>query len=141
MSRSIEMHQRDGFSLVEVIIGMTLLSMVMLGLGGAASLGLSQMSKARQDLQYSADIQQITDSLVAKGTCSSSGTSTWTQACANNMVNGSATIRGRSVSWTVTNVNAKSQKVVLIAQRRGLANTSAIYSDTITLYLADPKVQ
>jgi hypothetical protein len=85
------------------------------------------MSKARQDLQYSADIQQVGDSLVAKG---------W-----NNVAAGSQTIRGRAMSWTVTTLNPKSQKVVLIAQRRGQANTAAIYSDTLTLYLADPKVQ
>ena len=127
MSRSIGMRQRDGFSLIEVLIGITILSMVMLGLGGAAALGLTQMAKARQDLQYSADVQQVGDSLVAKG---------W-----NKVTSGSQTIRGRTVSWTVTTLNPKSQKVVLIAQRRGQANTSVIYQDTVTLYLADPKVQ
>jgi prepilin-type N-terminal cleavage/methylation domain-containing protein len=127
MSSSIEMRQRDGFSLIEVLIGMTILSMVMLGLGGAAALGLSQMVKARQDLQYSADVQQVGDSLVAKG---------W-----NKVTSGSQTIRGRAVSWTVTTLNPKSQKIVLIAQRRGQAKTSVIYSDTVTLFLADPKVQ
>jgi hypothetical protein len=120
---------------------MTLLSFVMMGLGGAATLGLSQMSKARQDLQYSADVQQVADSLVAKGSCSAGVGQTWAQACGNNVVSGSATIRGRSVSWTVTTLNAKSQKVEIVAQRRGLANTSVIYPDTVTLYLADPKVQ
>jgi prepilin-type N-terminal cleavage/methylation domain-containing protein len=118
---------REGFSLVEVLVSVSLLSLVLMGLSGAATLGLSQMSKARQDLQYSADVQQVTDSLIAKGY--------------QNVATGSATIRGRSVAWTVTTVNAKSQKIALIAQRRGLANTSTIYADTITLYLADPKVQ
>lgn len=118
---------RDGFSLVEVIVSVTLLSLVLLGLSGAAALGLSQMGKARQDLQYSADIQQVTDSLIAKGY--------------QNVADGSTTIRGRSVSWTVTTVNAKSQMLALIAQRRGLVNTSTIYADTITVYLADPNIQ
>ena len=127
MSRSIGMRERDGFSLIEVLVGITILSVVMLGLGGAAALGLTQMAKARQDLQYSADVQQVGDSLVAKG---------W-----NKVTSGSQTIRGRTVSWTVTTLNPKSQKVVLIAQRRGQANTSVIYQDTVTLYLADPKVQ
>jgi prepilin-type N-terminal cleavage/methylation domain-containing protein len=127
MSRSIEMHPREGFSLIEVLVGMTILSVVMLGLGGAAALGLTQMAKARQDLQYSADVQQVGDSLVAKG---------W-----NKVTSGSQTIRGRTVAWTVTTLNPKSQKVVVVAQRRGQANTSVIYSDTVTLFLADPKVQ
>jgi prepilin-type N-terminal cleavage/methylation domain-containing protein len=141
MSRSPKLQQRDGFSIVEVLVGMSLLSVVMMGLAGSATLGLSQMAKARQDLAYSADVQQVADSLVAKGSCSSSGTLTWAQACGNNLVNGSATIRGRTVTWTVTTLNAKSQKVEVIAQRRGQANTSAVYPDTLTLYVADIKVQ
>ena len=118
---------RDGFSLVEVIVSVTLLSLVLLGLSGSAALGLSQMGKARQDLQYSADIQQVTDSLIAKGYL--------------NIANGSTTIRGRLVSWSVTTLSAKSQKLAVIAQRRGLVNTGIMYADTITVYLADPKIQ
>ena len=127
MTPTIQSEPRAGFSLVEVLVSMTLMAVVMMGLGGAATLGLSQMGKARQDLQYSADVQQLTDSLVAKG---------W-----NNVVSGSGTIRGRVVSWTVTNINAKSQQVKIVVQRRGQANTSVIYPDTVTLYLADIKVQ
>jgi prepilin-type N-terminal cleavage/methylation domain-containing protein len=127
MTISIQSREREGFSLVEVLIAMSLLTVVMMGLAGAATLGLSQMGKARQDLQYSADVQQISDSLVAKG---------W-----NKVTDGSATIRGRSVSWTVANLNAKSQKLNIVVQRRGQANAAVIYSDTVTLYLADVKVQ
>lgn len=127
MRQSKEVKARDGFSIVEILVGMSLLSVVMMGLASAATLGLSQMSKARQDLAYAADVQQVSDSLVAKG---------W-----NNVATGSQTIRGRSVSWTVATLNPKSQKVTLVAQRRGQANTSVVYSDTVTLYLADIKVQ
>ncbi|HJQ10567.1 MAG TPA: prepilin-type N-terminal cleavage/methylation domain-containing protein [Gemmatimonadaceae bacterium] len=141
MSRAPDLKQREGFSIVEILVGMSLLSVVMMGLASAATLGLSQMAKARQDLQYSADVQQIADSLVAKGSCASASGQTWAQTCGNNLVDGSTTIRGRAVNWTVTNVNAKSQKVTIVAQRRGQANTSLIYSDTVTLYLADIKVQ
>jgi type II secretory pathway pseudopilin PulG len=118
---------RSGFSLVEVVVSMTLLSFVMMSLAAAATLGLNQMGKARQDLQYSADVQQVTDSLVAKG---------W-----NKVTDGSASIRGRSVAWTVSTINAKSQRVSLIVQRRGQANTSYVYSDTVTLYLSKAQVQ
>ena len=126
-TRSVQSQARDGFSLIEVLVAMWLLTVVMMGLASAAALGLSQMGKARQDLQYSADVQQISDSLVAKG---------W-----NKVTDGSQTIRGRSVSWTVTNVNPKSQKLNIVVQRRGLANTAMMFSDTVTLYLADVKVQ
>lgn len=118
---------RDGFSLVEVMISMTLLGVAMMSLAGAASLGLSQMSKARQDLQYSADVQQVADSLVGSG---------W-----NHVSNGSATIRGRPVSWTVTTANASSQKVNLFVQRRGQANQATVYQDTVTLYVAKSQLQ
>jgi prepilin-type N-terminal cleavage/methylation domain-containing protein len=127
MTPTIQSEPRAGFSLVEVLVSMTLMAVVMMGLGGAATLGLSQMGKARQDLQYSADVQQLTDSLVAKG---------W-----NNVVSGSGTMRGRVVSWTVTTINPKSQEVKIVVQRRGQANTSLIYPDTVTLYLSDIRVQ
>jgi len=127
MRQSIRSNDRDGFSLIEILVSVSLLSLVLMGLSGAAALGLSQMAKARQDLQYSADVQQVTDSLIAKGY--------------KNVASGSATIRGRSVAWTVTTVNAKSQQIAVVAQRRGLANASIMYADTVTLYLADPNVQ
>src|SRR5690348_5675985 len=112
MKKQIELQARKGFSIVEILVGMSLLSVVMMGLAGATTLGLSQMAKARQDLQYSADVQQVADSLVAKG---------W-----NNVASGSQTIRGRSVAWTVTTLNPKSQQVTIVAQRRGQQNTSAV---------------
>jgi prepilin-type N-terminal cleavage/methylation domain-containing protein len=118
---------RDGFSLVEVMISMTLLGVAMMSLAGAAALGLSQMGKARQDLQYSADVQQVADSLVGQG---------W-----NHVANGSATIRGRPVSWIVTAATASSQKVDLLVQRRGQANQTTVYQDTVTLYVAKSQLQ
>jgi prepilin-type N-terminal cleavage/methylation domain-containing protein len=118
---------RDGFSLVEVMISMTLLGVAMMSLAGAAALGLSQMSKARQDLQYSADVQQVADSLVGSG---------W-----SHVSNGSATIRGRAVSWIVTAVGASSQKVDLLVQRRGQASQTTVYQDTVTLYVAKSQLQ
>jgi prepilin-type N-terminal cleavage/methylation domain-containing protein len=118
---------RDGFSLVEVMISMTLLGVAMMSLAGAAALGLSQMGKARQDLQYSADLQQVADSLVSQG---------W-----NHVSNGSATVRGRPVSWTVSTANASSQRVDLLVQRRGQANQTTVYQDTVTLYVAKSQLQ
>ena len=118
---------REGFSLVEIMISMTLLGVAMMSLASATALGLSQMGKARQDLQYSADVQQIADSLVGAG---------W-----NHVSNGSATIRGRPVSWTVTTANASSQKVDLLVQRRGQANQTTVYQDTVTLYVARSQLQ
>ncbi|PYO47690.1 MAG: hypothetical protein DMD72_09515 [Gemmatimonadetes bacterium] len=118
---------KEGFSLVEVLVAVTLFGVAMMSLAGAAALGLSQMGKARQDLQYSADVQQVTDSLVGAG---------W-----NNVTNGSATVRGRPVNWTVTTVSPTSQKVNVMVVRRGQAQTNLIYTDTVTIYLATNRVK
>jgi prepilin-type N-terminal cleavage/methylation domain-containing protein len=118
---------REGFSLVEVMMAMTLMGVAMMSLAGAAALGLAQMGKARQDLQYSADVQQVADSLVGAG---------W-----NHVSNGSSTIRGRPVSWTVTPASASSQKVDLLVQRRGQASQTTVYQDTVTLYVSNAQLQ
>lgn len=118
---------RQGFSLLEVMVAMTLMGLAVMSLAGAASLGLSQMGKARQDLQYTADVQQVADSLVAVG---------W-----NRVTSGSSTIRGRPISWTVTTPNPGTQKVDVVVQRRGHASQTTVYQDTVTLYLAKNQLQ
>jgi prepilin-type N-terminal cleavage/methylation domain-containing protein len=122
MSAQTRSAERRGFSLIEVLISVMLLSLVSLGLASAATLGLSQIAKSKQDLEYSADVQQVGDSLVALG---------W-----NKVTSNSATIRGRSVSWTVSTLSPTSQQVSIIVQRRGHATTSVVYPDTVVLYLA-----
>lgn len=116
-----------GFSLVEILVAVTLLGVAMMSLAGAAALGLSQMGMARQDLQYTADVQQVADSLVGVG---------W-----NKLTSGSSTIRSRPVSWAVTTVSANSEKVDVVVTRRGQANATLVYSDTLTLHLAKNRVQ
>jgi prepilin-type N-terminal cleavage/methylation domain-containing protein len=116
-----------GFSLVEILVAVTLLGVAMMSLAGAATLGLSQMGKARQDLHYSADVQQIADSLVGRG---------W-----NKVSSGSAMIRGRPVSWTVTTISPNAERVDVVVTRRGQADAAAVYSDTVALYLAKSRVQ
>ena len=118
---------RRGFSLVEVMIAMTLMAVTVMSLAGAAALGLTQMGKARQDLQYSADVQQVADSLVSVG---------W-----NRVSSGGSTIRGRPVSWTVTTTSPSSQKVDILVQRRGQASQTTVYQDTVTLFFAKDRLQ
>ncbi|HKC81732.1 MAG TPA: prepilin-type N-terminal cleavage/methylation domain-containing protein [Gemmatimonadaceae bacterium] len=119
--------ERRGFSLVEILVAVTLLACAMMSLAGAAALGLSQMGMARQDLGYSADVQQVADSLVGRG---------W-----GNVSTGSSTIRGRPVSWTVSTMSPNSQKIDLVVTRRGHAQTNVVYSDTVTLFVAKSRVQ
>jgi len=127
MRRAQSRQSREGFTLVEVLVAMVLLSVAMMSLAGAAALGLSQLGKARQDLQYAADVQQVTDSLVGAG---------W-----NNVSNGSGTVRGRPVDWKVTTLSANSQRVDVMVFRRGQAQTSLTYTDTVTIYLAKNRIQ
>ena len=118
---------KQGFSIVEVLVAVTLLGLAIMSLAGAAALGLSQLGKARQDLQYSADVQQVTDSLVGAG---------W-----NHVSNGAATIRGRPINWQVTTLNPNAQKVDVMVFRRGQAQTGLTYTDTVTIFLAKNRVQ
>jgi prepilin-type N-terminal cleavage/methylation domain-containing protein len=127
MKSLVPSNSNRGFSLVEVMIAITLLGVAIMSLAGAATLGLAQMGKARQDLQYSADVQQVADSLVGVG---------W-----NQVASGSSTIRGRPVSWTVTTESGSSQKVDIIVERRGQASQTTVYQDTVTLFLAKDQLQ
>jgi len=127
MKSLVPSNGKRGFSLVEVMIAMTLMSVAVMSLAGAAALSLSQMGKARQDLQYSADVQQVADSRVGVG---------W-----NHVSSGSATIRGRPVSWTVTTASASSQKLDILVERRGQASQTTVYQDTVTLFLAKDQLQ
>jgi prepilin-type N-terminal cleavage/methylation domain-containing protein len=119
--------QNPGFSLVEVLVAVTLLGISMMSLAGAATLGLSQMGKARQDLLYSADVQEVADSLIGAG---------W-----NKVTSGSSTIHGGSATWTATTLGPNSEKVDVVVTRQGQANALLVYSDTLTLYLAKSRVQ
>lgn len=127
MKSVVPSNSKRGFSLVEVMIAMTLMAVAIMSLGGAAALGLTQMGKSRQDLQYSADVQQVADSLVGVG---------W-----NRVSSGSSNVRGRPVSWIVTTVSASSQKVEMLVQRRGQASQTTVYQDTVTLFLAKDRLQ
>lgn len=118
---------QGGFSLVEVLVALTLLGVAVMSIAGAAALGLSQLGKAGQDLQYSSDVQQVVDSLVSVG---------W-----NNVTSGSSNIRGRSVSWAVSTVNARSQRLDVLVTRRGQAQTNLVYTDTVSVFLSDKRVQ
>lgn len=118
---------KRGFSIVEVLVAVTLLGVAMMSLAGAAALGINQMGKAQQDLKYSADVQQVTDSLVGAG---------W-----NKVSSGASTIRGRPVSWMVTTLSPNSQRVDVLVFRRGQAAATMTYTDTVTIFLAKNRVQ
>jgi prepilin-type N-terminal cleavage/methylation domain-containing protein len=113
-----------GFSLIELMVGATVFVVGVLGLVGLSFVTMRQANRARDDLQYSADIQQVLDSLLAKG---------W-----GNVTSGSATIRGRALTWTLTNASASNlQTITMFVPRskyQGVLN-AAMVTDTLVAYL------
>lgn len=113
---------RDGFSLVEVILGIVILSLAMLGLAAAATFGLKQTTRAKKDLRYHADLEEVADSLINLGY--------------GNVASGSATVRGRPLSWTVADQGTNSQLVTLVVGRTNNQESQLAANDTVSLYLA-----
>jgi prepilin-type N-terminal cleavage/methylation domain-containing protein len=119
---SDEAPSREGFSLVEVIVGMIILSFALLGIAGALTLGMKQSNRANRDFRYTADVQQVADSLINLGF--------------GNVTTGSTTVRGRSINWAVSAVGTNAQLVSLIISRRSAQDAQLAVNDTLSLYLA-----
>ncbi|HKA59627.1 MAG TPA: prepilin-type N-terminal cleavage/methylation domain-containing protein [Gemmatimonadales bacterium] len=117
---------RRGVSLVEVLIAMVLMSFGLLSLAQAAALGLRVTTRARNDMQYYADEQQIMDSLVARG---------W-----NKVTSGATTLRGRPVSWTVTTLTPNAQRITMLVTRPKYQSPTRYATDTLTVYLNNPTI-
>jgi prepilin-type N-terminal cleavage/methylation domain-containing protein len=116
-----------GFSLVEALVAMILLSIGLLSLAQAAALGLRVTALSRNDMKYYADEQQVMDSLVGRG---------W-----NKVTTGSTSIRGRAVTWTVTTLSPKQQRITMLVQRPKYQKPNQLMSDTLTVFLANPSIQ
>ena len=119
---------RRGASLIEVLVGVTVLSTALLGLAGAASLGLKQQTRARDDTQYWGDAQQILDSLVSRGFGLAATTD-------------STTVRGRKIKWIIASPASAPQKLTMIVWRKGYQLTaqnvaSRSVPDTVVYYLS-----
>src|SRR6266567_5665217 len=98
---------RGGFSLIEVMVGVTMLGAALLGLAAAASVGLQQTTRSRQDSQYWADAQRVIDSVIGAGF-----------RAGNNGASGSTTVNGRTIEWSITGSSAP-QKVRVVVWRNG----------------------
>jgi prepilin-type N-terminal cleavage/methylation domain-containing protein len=114
--------RRSGFTLVEVLVGVTLLTVALIGLAGMASTNLVMSRRAREEVQYWADAQHIVDSLMSRGF--------------GNVTGGSVTVRGRAISWTVGSAATAPQSLKVLVQRPGYQKTNVMVNDTISMYLA-----
>ena len=116
---------RDGYSLVEVLIAITILVCGVLALAAATTRGLEQTNRGRTDMQYSADVEEVVDSLLGVG---------W-----NKVSSGSTTIRGRGIAWTLTTPAVNSQLLTIAVQRPSDRQFRITSVDTLVLFLANPR--
>jgi Tfp pilus assembly protein PilV len=126
--RAWRLLSRRGISLVEVLVGVTLLSTALLGLAAAASAGVKQTTRSRDDTQFWGDAQQILDSLVARGFGLAATTD-------------STTVRSRKIKWIIDSPASAPQKITLIVFRKGYQLTatnvaSPTVPDTVVYYLS-----
>jgi hypothetical protein len=105
---------------METMVGMLMMTLVLLSLGSAMGSAMKTTSRSGEDLQLWADVQRKADSLLAID--------------ADSVVSGSDTVRGRSISWTVTGSNPI--RVDLAADRR-LIGTMDTTQYNLVLFLRD----
>ncbi len=113
-------HGERGASLVEAILGITLLGGVLLGLAGSAGMAARQTYHSKTSMQLWAAVQWAADSLLA---CDWDGLTT-----------GADTVRGHPMSWAVSGTNPKR---IDLAVERLIMTTLSTASDTLVLYIAD----
>lgn len=109
-----------GVSLIEVMIGMVMLTSALLGLIGASGLALHNTIRSRQNMQMWAAVQWKADSLVSLG---------W-----GNVTSGSDTVQGYAMSWTVSGTDV--EQVGLLVDYPGRI-TGAMIQDTLFMYLTN----
>jgi prepilin-type N-terminal cleavage/methylation domain-containing protein len=124
MNRTRPGPARQGFSLIEVLVGIVVLAIGLLALGAAAGLSIRDLSRSRRDMSYWADVRQVADSLLGRSFA--------------GVADGSTTVRGRAMSWTVTTVNSKSKRIDLLVSRTRYSALTGTVQDTVVLFLANP---
>jgi prepilin-type N-terminal cleavage/methylation domain-containing protein len=112
---------RSGFSLVEVIVALVVLSVGIIGVMGLGAVTTRQYRAARADLGLWATLQTVGDSLQQRG---------------HGAVTGSSrTIGEYSFSWSVDSAVANLHRVTLAGWSSASAGGVA---DTVIIFLAKP---
>ena len=109
-----------GVSLVEVMIGIMILAVALLGLAAAGGVAARQVQSGRQDMSRWAAIQEQFEWIVARGY--------------DNVTDSSSAVQGYPMTWTVTGTDPK--KVILLMTRENFQGTTV--QDTFITYLANP---
>ena len=108
-----------GVSIVEIMVGMMMLTMCLFSLASAAGLALRTTIRGREDLQTWAVVQRKADSLMARG--------------GGNIASGADVVQGRAISWVVSGANP--ERIDLIVDRKQMMDLS-IVKDTIVFYVS-----
>lgn len=122
--KSMAMSDRRGFSLVEVMVGMVILTITLLSLASSAGLAARTTARAGQDLELDAVVQWKVDSLEAVGHV--------------NVVSGSDTVDGRLIYWYVYDGNPK---LIYVVYERLNLSTGLYVTDWFPYYIAKPIAQ
>ena len=109
-----------GFGLVEVLVGVVLLSSVLLSLAGAAGLAMRRTNVGRLEMHTWAAVQRKADSLMSVG---------WA-----DVTDGSDVVEGRTMAWTVSGTDPR--RIDVVFDRTTMSGRAV--ADTIILYMANP---
>jgi len=121
MSRLVKrIRESDGVSLIEVLIGVIILTLALPGLAAAGGVAARQVYMGRVDMARWVAVQQQLETLVAAGYDSVSA--------------GSDTVQGYPMSWTVSGVDPK--QVTLVLERENYRGQTVM--DTVVTYMANP---
>lgn len=116
---------RRGFSLAEVMVAVVLLTVGLMAVSGLAASSLRTSFRARDEARYWGDVQEVVDSLLARGFGMDTSVATWQTAPS-----------GRQIKWTVTTNAAAPETITVVVQRPGYVNRMTTTNDTIVVFLS-----
>lgn len=122
-SSSDPVTRRGGFTLVELVIAVIILSFGVLGLAGTTMLVVRQVTLADVNTERSAALQSVVERLYATST--------------NTITTGNRTIGSYSVTWAVTDSTTLSRTVRVITNGPGLRKDSAATVPMLGANVAD----
>jgi len=114
------LRERRGVSLIEILIGVIVLAIALLGLAAAGGVAARQVYRGRVEMQRWVAVQQQLETLVAAGY--------------DSVAAGSAVVQGYPMSWTVSGTDPK--QITLVMQRLNFAGQ--MVADTVVTYFANP---
>jgi Tfp pilus assembly protein PilV len=109
-----------GVSLIEIMVGVTILTFALLSLASAGGVAVQQLHLARADMHRWAALQEQIETLSRVGY--------------DSVKTDSSVVQGYPMRWIVNGANPK--KVVFLLERTNLS--SQVVEDTLVLYFADP---